>query len=188
MKEESLSTTDSLATLKRNSLYYHQYLHDMEICAIFARENRKTIAEIILQRMFDSKLDDFEWFETVHNYIDIKTNILRKGAVASYEGKKLTIPLNMRDGSLICTGKSNPDWNYSAPHGAGRIMSRGQAKEIITLEDFKESMEGIYSTSVKESTIDESPFAYKDMEEIIKNIGDTVEIIKRAVPIYNFKA
>ena len=129
-----------------------------------------------------------ERFTTIHNYLDTKQMILRKGAVSAQKGEKLLIPINMRDGSLICEGKGNADWNYSAPHGAGRIMSRSKAKETFSVEEYKKQMEGIYSTSVGHSTLDECPMAYKDMEDIVKNIGDTAEIIHILKPIYNFKA
>ena len=127
-------------------------------------------------------------FTTVHNYIDLDSMILRKGAISARAGERVLIPINMRDGSLICTGLGNPDWNESAPHGAGRLMSRSAAKEAITLTQFKASMEGIYSTTVNRSTIDESPFAYKPMEEILANIGDTARVEKIIRPLYNFKA
>lgn len=165
--------------------YREDYLHDMKICQEYAKLNRQTIANIICKKIGLEKFD--EW-ETVHNYIDIDTNMIRKGAVDATKDKKLLIPINMRDGSLICIGKGNDDWNCSAPHGAGRIMSRMKAKETISLEDYKESMNGIYTTSVNECTIDEAPMVYKPMEEIINNIQDTVDIIKTIKPIYNFKA
>ena len=138
--------------------------------------------------MFNKSLKDFEYFHTVHNYINFKDNIIRKGAISAYKGEKLLIPINMRDGSILGIGKGNPDWNYSAPHGAGRIMSRRQAKDRVDYDEFKKSMEGIYTTSVNKSTIDEAPMAYKPMEEIIKNIDETVEIIDIIKPIYNFKS
>ena len=128
------------------------------------------------------------WFDTIHNYIDHDTNIVRKGAISARHGEKVLIPMNMRDGCIIAVGKGNEDWNCSAPHGAGRIMSRSKAKENISLEEFKESMDGIYTTSVQKSTIDESPMAYKPPQEIIDNIKDTVEIVDIIKPIYNFKA
>ena len=129
-----------------------------------------------------------ESFTTIHNYIDLKHRILRKGSVSAQKGEKLIIPLNMKDGALICIGKGNPQWNYSAPHGAGRLLSRGQASRTLTLEEFQQVMEGIYSTSVSAATLDESPMAYKPKEEIIQNIADTVEIVKWIQPVYNFKA
>jgi RNA-splicing ligase RtcB len=133
-------------------------------------------------------LDVVDSFSTVNNYIDLDNMILRKGAISAQSGERVLIPLNMRDGSLICVGRGNPDWNFSAPHGAGRLMSRSVAKQSITLTQFEKSMEGIYSSTVNKSTIDESPFAYKPADEIIANIGDTAEIIKTIRPLYNFKA
>lgn len=134
------------------------------------------------------KLHAEETFTTVHNYLDTENMILRKGAVSAQKGEKILIPINMRDGSLICIGKGNPDWNYSAPHGAGRLMSRSEAKELFTVEEYEQEMKGIYSTSVGRGTIDESPMAYKSMEDITENIGDTAEIIQVIRPVYNFKA
>jgi len=168
--------------------YREMYLHDMKICQEFATENRLQIAEIILGGLFGKSLSQFSYFETIHNYIDHETNTVRKGAVSARKGEKLLIPINMRDGSLICIGKGNEEWNCSAPHGAGRLFSRGEAKEIISLEDFEKSMEGIFTTSVDRSTIDESPMAYKNIEDIVNNITPTAEIIKRIKPTYNFKA
>ena len=164
---------------------FDNYIHDMRIVQQFAHDNRAEIARLILK---ESKLHEVERFETMHNYIDIDNMILRKGAVSAQLGEKLIIPMNMKDGSLICVGKGNPDWNYSAPHGAGRLMSRREAKDSISMTDYKESMKGIYSTSVCKETIDESVFAYKPMQSIIDNIGDTVDIIDVIKPIYNFKA
>lgn len=164
---------------------FKDYIHDMKIIQRFAELNRKAIIEEIIKGM---KLKVLEQFTTIHNYIDTNNMILRKGAVSAQRGEKLLIPINMKDGSLICIGKGNKDWNFSAPHGAGRVMSRTQAKNSITLSQYKKMMEGIFTTSVKKETIDECPLAYKPMEEIIKNIGDTVDIIERLVPIYNFKA
>jgi len=164
------------------------YLHDMKICQEYASLNRKTMANIIIGRMFDKAISQFESFETVHNYIDFKDNIIRKGAVSAYESEQLIIPINMRDGSLLCTGKGNPEWNYSAPHGAGRLMGRNEAKRTLKLNEFENTMEGIYSTTVNRNTLDEAPMAYKSMQEIIDNIGDTVTVDKIIKPIYNFKA
>lgn len=166
---------------------FEDYIEDMKKVQWYASDNREEIADIIIRR---AGLHEEERFETIHNYIDVDNMILRKGAVRAELGEKLLIPINMRDGSLICIGKGNPDWNCSAPHGAGRLMSRSKAKESINLDDFKKTMEdaGIYSTSVSTDTIDESPFAYKPMEEIIKNIENTVEIVDIIKPIYNFKA
>lgn len=161
------------------------YLHDMRIMQDYARINRESIAEIIMEKLKISYKDSFH---TIHNYIDLKKSILRKGAVSAEDGERLLIPLNMRDGSLICMGKGNPDWNFSAPHGAGRIMSRNKARDIIKLEEFKEVMKGVYSSTINKWTIDEAPQAYKSPDEIIKYIGDTVDIVERLKPIYNFKA
>ena len=157
----------------------------MDIVQRYADANRKAISDIILKELNVRPLDSFT---TVHNYIDIKSMILRKGAVSAQYGEKLIIPMNMRDGSLICIGKGNPDWNYSAPHGAGRLMSRSKAKEQISIDEFEKSMEGVFTTSVLPSTIDESPMAYKSMDEIIRCIDPTVEIIEIIKPVYNFKA
>ena len=162
-----------------------KYLHDMKICQEFAVENRATIAFNIIREMNWNVINTFE---SVHNYISFEDNIVRKGAISAYRGQKVIIPMNMRDGCIIGIGKGNDEWNQSAPHGAGRIMSRAAAKDNIKLEDFEDSMKGIYSTTVNQSTIDESPFAYKPMQEIIDNIQDTVEIEKIIKPIYNFKA
>lgn len=172
---------------------FDDYIHDMQLTQQHAAINRKCIAGTIIAKMGLHSVSkdccyDENCFDTIHNYIDCDNMILRKGSVSAELGEWLIIPMNMRDGSLICIGKGNPDWNYSAPHGAGRIMSRSQAKDRVNLDDFEESMKGIYSTSVCESTIDESPFVYKPMQEIIDNIKDTVEIIDIIKPIYNFKA
>jgi RNA-splicing ligase RtcB len=161
------------------------YLSDMKTVQKYAVLNRKAIIDEILKRM---GFGAAEQFTTVHNYIDLEGMILRKGAISARLDEKVLIPINMRDGSLICRGKGNADWNYSAPHGAGRLMSRSQAKERITLEEFERSMEGIYSTTVKRSTLDECALAYKPMEEIVNNVQDTVEILDVIKPIYNFKA
>ena len=175
--------------------YREMYLHDMEICQVYASLNRLQIAKMILTNYFElTYIPEIyppimsDSFETIHNYISFKDNIVRKGAIRANEGERVIIPINMRDGSIIAVGKGNEDWNNSAPHGAGRIMSRMKAKEMFNLEEFKESMKDIYSTSVVEETIDEAPFAYKPMQEIIDNIKDTVEIEKIIKPIYNFKA
>ena len=161
------------------------YLHDMAIAQAFADANRKAMADVIIKGM---GLHVVEQFTTVHNYIDIKAGILRKGAVSAKDGEKLLIPINMRDGSLICIGKGNPDWNCSAPHGAGRLMSRSAAKQSFTVSEFKRQMEGIYTTSVSQSTLDECPMAYKSMEDIVGNIEPTAQIIATIKPVYNFKA
>jgi len=161
------------------------YLYDMAIVQKFAVLNRKAMMDVILQKM---NLTVDEQFSTIHNYIDIEHKILRKGAVSARKGEKLIIPINMKDGSLICIGKGNDEWNQSAPHGAGRLMSRREAIDSIDLEDFKKEMEGIYSTSVSQKTIDESPMAYKSIEDILAYIGETVEVVKIIEPIYNYKA
>lgn len=163
------------------------YLHDMRIVQRHASINRETIAKIILKR---AKLHEVDRFETIHNYIDTENMILRKGAVSAQQGERLLIPINMRDGSLVCTGKGNPDWNFSAPHGAGRLFSRSAAKEQFSLSEYRKTMKehGIFTTSIDQSTLDECPMAYKDMQSIIDNIQDTVSIDKIIKPIYNFKA
>ena len=164
---------------------FSDYIHDMKMVQEHAYYNRKAIVKTICSHMDFSVQHEFE---TIHNYIDTDHMILRKGAVSARDNEMLLIPMNMRDGSLLCYGKGNDDWNQSAPHGAGRLMSRSKAKSSIKLDDFKETMSGIFSTSVNQSTIDESPFAYKPMDSIIENIKDTVEIAKIIKPIYNFKA
>lgn len=161
------------------------YLHDMKICQEYAVKNREEIARRILGFL---KVDPVEVFHTVHNYIDFEDNIIRKGAIRCNKGEKVIIPLNMRDGSIIGIGKGNEDWNCSGPHGAGRLMSRSKAKDSIAMDDFKHSMEGIFTTSVNESTLDESPMAYKPAEEIIELVKDTIDIVEVVKPIYNFKA
>ena len=164
---------------------FDQYIHDMKLVQHFARLNRQAMLDEIVKGM---KLHVEEQFTTVHNYIDTDAMILRKGAVSARAGERLLIPINMRDGSLLCVGKGNEDWNCSAPHGAGRLMSRGEAKQSFTVSEFKKQMEGIYSTSVGRSTLDECPMAYKGMADILDNIGPTAEVVKVICPIYNFKA
>ncbi len=164
---------------------FNDYIHDMQIVQDYATWNRKTIVEEILNAMDLMAVSEFT---TIHNYIDTKAMILRKGAVSAKLGERLIIPINMRDGSLICNGKGNEDWNESAPHGAGRLMSRSKAKEAFTVDEFKAQMNGIYTTSVGMDTLDECPMAYKRMEDIVGNIVDTVHIEKVIKPIYNFKA
>lgn len=159
------------------------YLDDMKICQLFAKLNREYIAYTIIGGRLVG-----DPFHTIHNYIELETNMVRKGAISAKKGEKVLIPINMRDGSLLCVGKGNKEWNCSAPHGAGRIMSRNKARESISMESFRESMTGVYTTSVCESTIDESPMAYKSMDEIINNIKDTVDIVDILKPVYNFKA
>ncbi|SHJ36782.1 RNA-splicing ligase RtcB, repairs tRNA damage [Clostridium cavendishii DSM 21758] len=168
--------------------YREMYLKDMNICQEYALLNRETMAKIILNKMFSKDLEEYSFFHTTHNYINFKDNIIRKGSISAYKNEKLLIPINMRDGSILCTGMGNEEWNYSAPHGAGRLMSRRKAKETLTLEAFKKSMEGIYTTSINDATIDEAPMAYKPINEILKYIGETVDNIKIIKPIYNFKA
>lgn len=165
--------------------FLEDYLHDVEICQRFARRSRERMAEIILER---TGMTAVEMFHTIHNYIDTQEMILRKGAIAAHAGEKVLIPINMRDGSVIAIGKGNPEWNYSAPHGAGRVMSRTMAKHSVSLEEYKASMEGIYTTSVNESTIDEAPMAYKSLEDIIDVIRNSVDVIDIIKPVYNFKA
>ena len=157
----------------------------MKIVQKFAALNRRAIADEIIRGM---KLDVLDSFGTVHNYIDLDAMILRKGAVSAKEGERLIIPMNMRDGCLLCRGKGNPEWNFSAPHGAGRLLSRAEARESFTLSRYKKEMQGIYSTSVGRNTLDESPMAYKPMEAILSQIGPTVEVLEQLRPIYNFKA
>jgi len=161
------------------------YLHDMKIMQEYAVWNRKAMAETIITGM--------EWqtgarYTTIHNYIDLNTMILRKGAISADAGEIVLIPLNMRDGSLLCVGKGNPDWNYSAPHGAGRILSRNEAKRVLSMKDFKDSMDGIFSTSVRKDTLDEAPMAYKSLESIQEYLDQTVDILHHLTPLYNFKA
>ena len=165
--------------------YLEDYLYDVEICQRFARRSRELMAEIILQRLGIEAIDAFH---TIHNYIDTDEMILRKGAIAAHKGEKVLIPINMRDGSVLAIGKGNPDWNYSAPHGAGRIMSRTAAKERLDLDEYRREMEGIYTTSVNEATLDEAPMAYKSLSDIIDVISESVDVIEVLKPIYNFKA
>lgn len=183
LKSKTIAIPEDLAYVESQD--FENYIHDMKITQEHAMINRETIAQQIIKHMRFTIVDEFQ---TIHNYIDTDNMILRKGSVSAANGEMLIIPMNMRDGSLICRGKGNADWNNSAPHGAGRLMSRSQAKSNITLEEFQNSMQGIYSTSVTSSTIDESPMAYKPMESIIENVKDTVDIIDIIKPIYNFKA
>ena len=164
---------------------FEQYIHDMKIVQIYAELNRRAMMDEMIKGM---GLHVAEQFTTIHNYIDTEAMILRKGAVSAKKGEKLIIPINMRDGSLICTGKGNDDWNQSAPHGAGRLMSRSAAKETFTVSEFKNQMRGIFTSSVNRGTLDECPMAYKGMDDIVNNIGDTVDILQVIKPIYNFKA
>ena len=164
---------------------FEQYIHDMKIVQHFAMLNRQAMMDEIIKGM---KLHVEEQFTTIHNYIDTNDMILRKGAVSAQQGEKILIPINMRDGSLICIGKGNEDWNYSAPHGAGRLMSRGEAKQSFTVSEFKKQMSQVYTTSVSKATLDECPMAYKGMQDILDYIGPTAEVVKIIRPIYNFKA
>ena len=165
--------------------YLEDYLHDVEICQAFARRNRELMAEILIER---AGLTAGESFHTIHNYIDTEEMILRKGAIAAHKGEKVLIPINMRDGSVIAVGKGNPEWNFSAPHGAGRLMSRTKAKDTLSMEEYKKAMEGIFTTSVNEETLDEAPMAYKSLEDIIDVIEGSVDVIEVIKPVYNFKA
>lgn len=165
--------------------FMEDYLHDVHICQEFAKRNREKMAEVLLQL---TGLASVETFQTIHNYIDVDEKILRKGSVSAKAGEKLLIPINMRDGSLICIGKGNAEWNYSAPHGAGRLMSRSAAFERLTMEEYQAQMAGIYTTCVNTATLDESPMAYKNMDEIVANIEPTAQIVAHIKPIYNFKA
>ena len=165
--------------------YLEDYLHDVEICQRFARRSREKMAEIILER---TGMKALEAFHTIHNYIDTEEMILRKGAIAAHAGEKVLIPINMRDGSVLAIGKGNPEWNWSAPHGAGRIMSRTAAKQTLSMAEYKEAMAGIFTTSVSPETLDEAPMAYKSLDDIIDVIRDSVDIIDVMKPIFNFKA
>ena len=165
--------------------YREDYLHDMRICQEYAKENRWLIAGIILSKMEWIGVD---WFETIHNYIEFETNMVRKGAISAKAGEKVLIPINMRDGCIVGIGRGNEDWNCSAPHGAGRIMSRSKARDVLTMGEFKQSMDGIFTTSVSFETIDEAPMVYKPMKEIVQNITPTVDILEIIKPVYNFKA
>ena len=165
--------------------FLEDYLHDVVICQRFARRNRELMAQILLSRTGMAGTDGFH---TIHNYIDTDEMILRKGAIAAHKGEKVLIPINMRDGSVLAVGKGNPEWNFSAPHGAGRLMSRRQARESLDLEEYRETMKGVYTTSVSALTIDEAPMAYKSLEDIIDVIRESVEVIDVMKPVYNFKA
>lgn len=190
---KALSSRGVIAHIPKDLCYLEgedrvAYLHDMKICQEFAVVNRAVIADRILKGLFGQSLSEFTYFETIHNYIDHNTNIIRKGAVSAQKGEQLLIPINMRDGSLLCVGKGNPEWNCSAPHGAGRLFSRGAARKKFTVESFAEEMQGIYTTSVSNETLDECPMAYKPMQSIVDNVVETVDIVKVIRPVYNFKA
>lgn len=182
-KVKDVKIPSHLAYLEGDNL--KNYLHDIDIAQKYSTENRHAIADTIISKM-ELTVDDS--FTTIHNYIDLDNNILRKGAISAQLGEKVIIPINMRDGSIIAIGKGNSEWNCSAPHGAGRILSRSKAKELVSFDEFKNSMKDVWSTSVCESTIDESPMAYKPVDEIINNIQDTAEIISIIKPLYNFKS
>lgn len=182
-REHDLSIPKDLAYVE--GALFDDYIHDMKLTQKFAILNRKAMVDVILSGMGLTPVDEFT---TIHNYIDTDAMILRKGSVSAKAGEKLLIPINMRDGSLICSGKGNEDWNCSAPHGAGRLMSRKAAFNALSMEEFQKEMEGIYTTCVVPDTLDESPMAYKSMEEIVAQIGPTAEIIERIRPVYNFKA
>ena len=164
---------------------FQDYLHDVEICQQFARRNRELMTEIILER---TGLRGIESFHTIHNYIDTEEMILRKGAIAAHKGERVLIPINMRDGSILAVGKGNPEWNCSAPHGAGRIMSRKEAVQNLSMEAYRESMKNVYTTSVNENTLDEAPMAYKSLDDILEVVTETVEVTEVLRPVYNFKA
>ncbi len=184
LKSES-KRTGSLALAYVSGTLFEDYLHDMALVQQFAALNRQAMVSEIVKGM---KLDIADQFTTVHNYIDMEARILRKGAVSAREGERLLIPINMRDGSLICRGKGNAEWNQSAPHGAGRLMSRGQARQSFTVSEYKKQMADIYTTSVGPDTLDECPMAYKPMENILAQIGPTVEVTETIRPVYNYKA
>ena len=185
IKPHNINSDHSLEESFLSGVYMEHYLHDMNIAISFAEESRKDIGEMLAAKM---GLDVLEEFSTIHNYIDTKYGVLRKGAVSAREGEKLIIPINMRDGSLICLGKGNEDWNYTAPHGAGRLMKRSEAKKTISLEEYREAMKGVFTTSVNESTLDESPLAYRSIDDIADVIEPSCEIVDIISPIYNFKA
>ena len=179
--------------------YLEDYLHDVEICQRFAKRNRELIAEIILK---ETGMTASDAFHTIHNYIDFENRgmgeeltgeavsewILRKGSIAAYKGEKVLIPINMKDGSILAIGRGNSEWNYSAPHGAGRVMSRSKARSVLSMDDYKAAMEGIYTTSINRDTLDEAPMAYKRMEDILDVVRESVDVIDIIKPIYNFKA
>ena len=165
--------------------YLEDYLHDVEICQAFAKRSREKMAEILIEKTGLSAGDSFH---TIHNYIDTDEMILRKGSIAAHEGEKVLIPINMRDGSVLAIGKGNPEWNYSAPHGAGRIMSRTKAKNTLSMDDYREAMKDVFTTSVNSQTLDEAPMAYKSLDDIIDVISESVDVIEVLKPIYNFKA
>lgn len=182
-KRASGTTNNPLAYLSGKD--FNHYLHDMKMIQQFAELNRRAMLDELLQQL---NLTVVHQFTTIHNYIDTERMILRKGAVSALKGETLIIPLNMRDGSLLCLGKGNPAWNYSAPHGAGRVLSRRQARQKLSLADYRKTMQGVFTTSVNQGTLDEAPEAYRSSEEILHNITPTVEVLEKLLPIYNFKA
>ena len=182
-QEKELAVPEDLCWLYGSFL--EDYLHDVAICQQFARRNREKMAEILLAR---TSMTGGNAFHTVHNYIDTDEMILRKGAIAAHKGERVLIPINMRDGSVLAVGRGNADWNFSAPHGAGRVMSRKTAHESLSMTEYAAAMEGIYTTSVNEKTLDEAPMAYKRLEDIIGVIRDSVDVIEVIKPVYNFKA
>ena len=190
VKSKRLKPADIKTTLRPEDCFLsgyllENYLHDMDIAVAYASESRRRMGEVILERLGITAADSFE---TIHNYVDTKARVLRKGAVSAQKGERLLIPINMKDGSLLCEGRGNPDWNCTAPHGSGRVMKRSEAKETLSMEDYRREMAGIYSTSVGESTLDESPMAYRRMAEIETAIAPTAEVKDILTPLYNFKA
>ena len=184
MKQQTKTNVPKALTYVSGELF-DDYIHDMKLIQRFATLNRIAMTEIILKGM---NLTEVERFTTIHNYIDTDKMLLRKGAVSAKKGEKLLLPINMRDGSLICVGKGNPEWNESAPHGAGRLMSRTAALKQLSMEEYKNEMKGIFTTSVSKKTLDEAPMAYKTMDEILANITPTADVLEKIRPTYNFKA
>ena len=190
VRRKRLKPADIKTTLRPEDCFLsgyllENYLHDMDIAVAYASESRRRMGEVILERLGITAADSFA---TIHNYVDTKARVLRKGAVSAQKGERLLIPINMKDGSLLCEGRGNPDWNCTAPHGSGRVMKRSEAKETLSMEDYRREMVGIYSTSVGESTLDESPMAYRRMAEIETAIAPTAEVKDTLTPLYNFKA
>lgn len=182
-KEKNPAIPDDLAYLEGED--FNDYIHDMKLAQAFAKANREEIARAITENM---RFEEADRFDTIHNYIDTDNLILRKGAVSAQKGERLIIPINMRDGSILAVGKGNDEWNYSAPHGAGRVLSRTQAMKKLKLEDFHNTMKGIWTTSVSEETLDEAPMAYKPINEILEKVEETAQIASFIKPVYNFKA
>ncbi len=190
VRRKRLKPADIKSTLRPEDCFLsgyllENYLHDMDIAVAYASESRRRMGEVILERLGITAEDSFA---TIHNYVDTKARILRKGAVSAQKGERLLIPINMKDGSLLCEGRGDPDWNCTAPHGSGRVMKRSEAKEALSMEDYRREMEGIFSTSVSEATLDESPMAYRRMAEIETAIAPTAEVVDVLTPLYNFKA